>query len=257
MCTLIAFHRVWDDAPVVVAVNRDEEYDRPASPPRWERGVPSVLSPLDERAGGTWMGANGEGLWVGITNRNEGDVDPGRRSRGLLCRDLLQESRADAVAERLSSQTESYNPFHIVAADEHEIFWIEQADGETRLRSLPPGCHVVTNRPFGAVSSERKTLRVRELLNEAGLPWVDAETAPASVGPVPDDLFDRIAGLLADHGREGRDAICLHGGRYGTRSSAVWRIGPGPGRTARVDLRFADGPPCSAPFERVGQEGPR
>ena len=35
MCTLIAFHRVWSDAPIVVAANRDEEYARRSLPPRW------------------------------------------------------------------------------------------------------------------------------------------------------------------------------------------------------------------------------
>jgi uncharacterized protein with NRDE domain len=256
MCTLIVIHRVWEDAPLVVAVNRDEEYDRPSSPPCWDEGVPSVLSPLDERAGGTWMGANTEGLWVGITNRSEGEADPGRRSRGLLCRDLLREPRAEAVAERLSRETEPYNPFHIVAADHEAIFWIEQADGETRLRSLSPGCHVVTNRPYGAVSSEAKTVRVQELLREAGLPSIDPEGFKRPVGPLSTGINERLTGLLADHGREGRDAICLHGGGYGTRSSAVWTIGSASGRSARIGLRFADGPPCTTPFDPVAPEGP-
>ena len=62
MCTLIAFHRVWTDAPLVVATNRDEAYDRPSAPPRWLDGEPAVLAPLDERAGGTWMGASRGGV---------------------------------------------------------------------------------------------------------------------------------------------------------------------------------------------------
>ena len=69
----------------------------------------------------------------------------------------------------------------------------------------------------------------------------------------PVDLEARLAVVLGDHGREGRDAICLHGGRYGTRSAAVWRIAPPESTTgrARIALAFADGPPCSTEFTAI------
>ncbi|MDR9382369.1 MAG: NRDE family protein, partial [Natronomonas sp.] len=54
MCTLIVAWRVFDDAPVCVAANRDEATDRPSSPPRVREGDRPVLAPRDERAGGTW-----------------------------------------------------------------------------------------------------------------------------------------------------------------------------------------------------------
>lgn len=238
MCTLIAFHRVWDDAPLVVAVNRDEAYDRSASPPVRHGDAPPLLTPRDERAGGTWMGATGRGLWVGLTNRRGGTEDPARRSRGLLCLDLLLEPDPEAVGTRVAALDIPYNPFNLVAGDGDTLLLVEYAESSSRMRRLPSGCHVVTNRPFEEIPGESKAARARALLAEAGLPTRRG-------GRAPEALEDRLASILADHGIEGRDALCLHGGRYGTRSGAVWRLGRNG-----VELRYADGPPCCTPFER-------
>ena len=64
-------------------------------------------------------------------------------------------------------------------------------------------------------------------------------------GLAPDGLEERLQAILGDHGVRGHDALCLHGGRYGTRSGAVWRIGE-----KKVGLDYADGAPCSTRFER-------
>lgn len=256
MCTLIAFHRVWEDTPLVIAVNRDEAYDRPAAPPSWVGTDPPILMPRDERAGGTWMGVNGAGVWVGLTNRHGPALDPARRSRGLLCLDLLRAPDGAAVAERVAALAEPYNPFNLVVADAAGLLLTEYAECRSRTRWLGPGCHLVTNQPFDESAGEPKVLRARALLEGVGL-W----PGPRLGSRPPEGLLERLAAVLGDHGREGSDALCLHGGRYGTRSAAVWRIGPpfpggGGGErasraTVAIDLRYADGPPCSAPFERV------
>lgn len=247
MCTLIAFHGVWEDAPLVVATNRDEAYDRPSSPPRWLQGDPAVLAPLDDRVGGTWMGANARGLWVGLTNRRSGSDDRALRSRGLLCRELLAAESATAAAEVLESLKERYNPFHVVLADANRMLLVEYEAGHARTRRLPPGCHVVTNRPFDQTADEPKARRAVRQLSRLGL-WPVARGSDS-----PADLETRLASLLADHGEEGRDAICIHGGRYGTKSAGVWCVSPpdSPGGTAHIALSYADGPPCSTGFSPV------
>ncbi len=243
MCTLIAFHRVWNDWPLVVATNRDEAYDRPSASPR---RVAGVLAPRDEVAGGTWMGANDRGVWVGITNRHQGDVDPDRRSRGLLCRELLSAASAAEAADRVAALEEPYNPFHLVAGDGVELRYVEYEVGRVDARRLEPGAHVVTNRPLDETAGEPKAARARWLLAQEGL----GSAAPE--GPSPPDLESRLARVLADHGAEGPDALCMHGGRYGTRSAGIWRLRPGPaGAAAEVRLAFADGPPCSVPFRPI------
>lgn len=251
MCTLIAFHHVWDDAPLVLAVNRDEAYERPSSPPEWIDGDPRALAPRDEREGGTWMGATEAGLWVGLTNRHEGDTDPGRRSRGLLCLDLLRATGPGDVVERIGSLEDPYDPFHLVTGDGRTLWRVEYDGGVVDASELPAGCHVVTNRPPDPAEREPKAVRARTLLGERGL-WPASERSEAGERAAPPDLEARLAGILADHGREGPDALCLHGGVYGTKSAAVWRIGPPEGHAdPEVRLAFADGPPCGTPMRSL------
>src|SRR3989442_12793520 len=100
MCTLIAFHRCFADTPLVVAANRDEFHERPTEGPalrealissyRSERSARAgdrarsrpIVAPRDLRAGGSWLGVNGSGLFAAITNRRCDDPDPGPRARG-------------------------------------------------------------------------------------------------------------------------------------------------------------------------------
>ncbi len=105
MCTLVAIHRRVPGAPLVVAANRDEYLDRPSEPPAL-RSTPSgpVVAPRDLRAGGTWMGLNGFGVFAAVTNRRSESIDPSRRSRGLVVMDLLAATsapQAAALLERL------------------------------------------------------------------------------------------------------------------------------------------------------------
>ena len=134
--------------------------------------------------------------------------------------------------------------FGLVAGDPASL-WLVEHDGRSSIpRRLAPGIHVVTNRPFDETRGESKAGRACQRLEEEGL-W------PAtSGGAAPDGLEERLGATLGDHGVHGHDALCLHGGRYGTRSGAVWRIGgDGSGKPA-ILLAYADGPPCSTPFER-------
>ena len=114
MCTLIAFHRCFADAPLVVAANRDEFHERPtegpalrnasiSSPHRQDRSARGgasarstrVVAPRDLRAGGSWLGVSSTGLFAAITNRRCDAPDPKRRSRGLLVMEALAEPSAE------------------------------------------------------------------------------------------------------------------------------------------------------------------
>lgn len=244
MCTLIAYHRVFEDAPLVVATNRDEAYARPASPPTWGGDRPRILAPRDDEAGGTWMGANEIGLWVGLTNAERHRIDPERRSRGLLCRELLSCVDSSEVVARLTGMDKPYNAFNLFTAGEDGAHLVEYAEGHVTPRPLEPGCHIVTNRAIEDTASEPKVQRAIERLGAADL-W---DLRPGS--RAPESLMSKLALILGDHGL-GRDAaLCLHGERYGTRSAAVWRVGS-PGEPIAIELQYADGPPCSTPFVTV------
>ena len=227
MCTLILAWQLFDGTPIAAAANRDEAAGRPSRPPGILDEDPTVVAPQDEEAGGTWIGYNDEGLFVGVTNRRA-DID-GERSRGLLVRDALaRESAADAVSYVESELAErEYAGFNLVVADAEDAVLLEW-DGVLRTTALDPGVHVVVNEGYDGEA--RKSTRIREVARPD-----DEETAEA--------WFERMKGVLADHDM----GVCVHGDGYGTRSSSLVAVeSSGEGR-----YRFADGRPCETDYEEV------
>jgi uncharacterized protein with NRDE domain len=162
MCTLIAFHRCFSDAPLVVAANRDEFHERPTEGPALREASIStasrersgragaarsrrVVAPLDRRAGGSWLGVNAAGLFAAITNRRCDHPDPGRRSRGWLVMEALTEPSARRAAERFARlPAAAYNPFNLFVADSETAHLVTYADRPER-RDFGPGPHVIGN----------------------------------------------------------------------------------------------------------------
>jgi uncharacterized protein with NRDE domain len=236
MCTLILLDRVVPGVPLVVAANRDEFLKRPAAPPALFRpsvaGRAAFVAPQDLEAGGTWMGVNESGLFVGLTNRRVANLDRSRRSRGLLVRDGLGFRSTRELLAGLEPALETrYNPFHLLAADGERTALVSCGADGMRWRELEPGIHVVGNRdedeaPAGKVS------RVRAAAEriDPGAPW--------------EEVAARLNEVLSDHGDpDPFENACVHSAEYGTRSSALIALGP-----ARRGYWVAEGPPCRAKF---------
>jgi uncharacterized protein with NRDE domain len=243
VCTLILAWRVFDES-VAVAANRDEADSRASEPPAvWTDETPRFVAPRDLQAGGTWMGYNGAGVFIGITNRWENvDLLASERSRGLLVRDALRRESTAAAREYVARELREreYQPFHLTLADAesaHLLAW----NGELTSHELDPGVHVVVNvgfdgdyfvpdrRPDVGEQQARDTDRVVEAIQPR-----EGETAVEWTG--------RARGLLGNHDY-GR---CIHGDGFGTRSSTVVRIGPDGGT-----VEHAEGKPCEMPFEPI------
>ncbi len=234
MCTLIALHRCVPGLPLVVAANRDEYLDRPARPPALRQGPHGpVVAPLDERAGGTWLGLNPEGLFAGLTNRPCPAPDASRRSRGLLVLDALGSRNAAEAADRLRRlPAGAYNPFNLFLADGRDAFALVYQE-EPRLLELAPGAHVIGN----ADPDDRSVPKLADLM----------QRAEAAAGSPPPQLLPALGRLCRRHdGGEGPlGPPCVHTPTYGTRSSTLLRLG----EDARADAwHFADGPPCTTRY---------
>jgi uncharacterized protein with NRDE domain len=243
VCTLIVAWLVFEEAPICVAANRDEASDRPSTPPAIREGNPRILAPRDERAGGTWLGYNDEGLLVAVTNRwvaGEGD-----RSRGLLVDDALEASSAAAALEHVETEltARDYAPFHLLLADGEDCLLVENdpnIEGDHAVHSLDPGVHVVVNvgfdgewfvppqRPDAGREQARNAERLRAVLQSR-----PGETAA--------EWTTRAGELLGDH----EFGVCIHRNGFGTRSSSLIRLGEQPA------FEFADGPPCETPYEAL------
>ncbi|HMH90763.1 MAG TPA: NRDE family protein [Streptosporangiaceae bacterium] len=266
MCLLIALFQVVDEAPLIVAANRDELFTRPAVTMTVLRDRdPRVLGGRDELAGGTWLAVNEHGVVAGLTNQPAPHGrDASKRSRGELplafaaCR-----SAADAVRDVVPElDPANYNPCWMLVGDRESLFSVGLASGrQPAVTQLGPGRHVLENRPFGTPTA--KTAQVTAMV---------AQVAGAG-GPAA--AADALAGVLSDHrpavdsppasssppappppaappapGATGRvrppelSAACVHTPTYGTRSAMIITVSAdGPPR-----LRVADGPPCEVPF---------
>ncbi len=239
MCTLIVALGQYAEAPLVVAAHRDEKLDRPAREPfLWTggQGEPFVAG-RDELGGGTWLGLNRAGLFVGVTNRFGVNRDETRASRGLLVVEALGASSARALHARLGGLDPSrYNAFHLLYADRSEAF-VTWSDGSVvRQEALVPGVHVVTERSLGG-DDRARTETVRTLWREL----------PAGRAPTAGELF-----ALLRHHRDDDPlgSVCVHAPAlgYGTRSACVLRLGP---RGEDVEMWWAEGAPCKVEPRRL------
>lgn len=242
MCTLILAWQVFPDAPVVAAANRDERHDRPSRPPGVLADELRVVAPLDEQAGGTWIGYNEQGVFAAVTNRwVEADL-PGERSRGLLVRDVLARETAEAAARHVERavRADGYEGFNLVVADENAAVYHEW-DGRLSVRNLEPGVHVVVN--VGADGAFVLPAHRREAARRQA---EGARRAHTALRPEPDEPAEawlgRAKGVLRDHGY----GLCVHEDGFGTRSSSLVVVGPDG-----ASFRHATGPPCEADFETV------
>jgi len=236
MCTLIALHRCYPSTHLLVAANRDEFLARPASGPRvHEWHGRRVIAPVDERAGGTWLGLNDAGLFAALTNRPTPHVDPARRSRGLLVADALGHTSAARAAEAaLRLAPRAYNPFNLFVADADHAFAIVYQE-KPRVRVLEAGIHVIGN----ADPNDSAVPKIARIQTEVGRVAAGAEA----------DALDALSDLCRSHTARGESALertCIHAGEYGTRSSTLLRL-----RASREHdvLRFAGGAPCEHAYE--------
>lgn len=242
MCTLTLAWQVFDDAPVAVAANRDEAVGRPSEPPAVYGDDPLIVAPRDAEAGGTWIGYNEHGVFVGLTNKwTDADL-AGDRSRGLLVADAL-EARSAAEAGTIvadATDADEYSGFYLVVADAADAFCYEW-DGDLALTSFDPGVHVVVN---VAVDDD---IDVPTARSEAGREQAaNARAVRAALAARPEETaagwLERAGGVLGDH----EYGVCIHRDGFGTRSSSLIAVGPDTTRYA-----FAPGPPCRTSYEDV------
>jgi hypothetical protein len=219
VCTLVLYQRPGD--VLAISGNRNESLARPSSGPRIENGV---LAPRDEAAHGTWLGLNSHGLFVCVTNRRGGVMDPSRPSRGLLVRDALQAKSAVELHERLRDlEGNLYNGFHLVYADLRSAF-VTWSDGARLAQQAlaKEELHVITERSFGAGEGDREV------------------TVRAAFTGRPLDVRAFRTPMTA-HAREPLESACVHADAagYGTRSSLQLIL-----HEKTASLLWTDGHPC-------------
>ena len=242
MCVLAFQYKTARDATILVAANREEYYDRPTQVPRIQSGRPRVICGIDRKAGGTWFGVNQHSMFAAVANRFRGPQPEEPRSRGLLCREMLNEASSAAAAEYAAEEMKSgrYASANFLCADMNQAFVVQcggrlRRDDEVRVIELRPGLHMFSEAGVDDYDDERQEF-VRRLLT---LQRLDSAVAFLAVSA---STFSRMPDA------ENRRGVMVCGDTWGTVSSsllslakkthnAVFHYAPvGPGERTWDDL---------------------
>lgn len=223
MCLILFAHRVVADAPLIVAANRDERFNRPAAPAAMWDNHPDILAGRDLSGGGTWLGVSTRGRFATITNFRDPETHRADApTRGDLVKNfLVGKMSARAYIEDIQRAAVPYNGFCLLTWDGEDLyFYSNRAPAPMQVE---PGIHGVPNQllntPWPKVVKGRAGL---EQLTHAPFD-IDHhlallnDTAPASDA----DLPQRGRSLE----RERRSSsLRIVNPVYGTRCSTVLRI---------------------------------
>ncbi len=254
MCTVIVLWQTCPGVPLVLAANRDELLDRPTTGPDWPASPPGVvISGRDQVSGGTWMGATERGFVVAVTNqRTHKAPDPTRRSRGAVVAEALALGDRDAVRALVAGlRPEDYNGFNLIWGDATGVEVAYVHDGAApELQPLPPGVTVIANDRIGSPEFPRADLAWARAHAVASEPWPRLATSLAAILsdhtlPPPERTpAPPPGGFLTAETARLVQAVCIHAGRYGTRSATIAAVDA----TGLRDYLVSLAPACAAPL---------
>lgn len=234
MCLLAVQYQLVPESPILVAANREEYFERPSLPPSIQSGKPRVLCGIDQRAGGTWLGVNQNGLFVGLCNR--ATVMPlfGQRSRGLLGLELLRCTSARKALDKALSELNKtrYEGCNLVVADAKHG-WVIHSEEDQEVVELEEGLNIIGSRDVNDPTDERVQMAKRLLT----LQTLDS---PVKFLAVASKVFAR-----APVG-PGRPSMVMRSKDYGTVSSTLIALGVKP---RDAIYQFSGGAPDRAKYE--------
>ena len=229
-------YKTLSDAPILLAVNREERYSRPALPPRIQSGRPRVVCGIDRATGGTWAGVNQYGLFVSALNAPKRAVPYDPRSRGLLCKELLSCHNANEAIERAESEllTGNYAGVNYLCVD-HENGAVVYGGDSVEIELLRPGLHMLSSSRMDDRNDQRQEY-VRRLLTLHRLDSPVAFLAAAS------GAFSRTTDVT------GRRGVIVSELNFGTVSSMLLSLTE---RTQKSVMQFANGSPNETLYDDV------
>lgn len=234
MCLIVFAWKIIPCTPLIVASNRDEFYDRPASPAAWWVSSPQVFGGQDLQSGGTWMGitksTDGSEVTIkfaAITNiRAPSETRKDAPSRGALVANYLSgELSAQDYISSIRIQAEYYNGFNLLIADQNELIWFSNRTTDDQRNGLPlaPGIYGISNAsldtPWPKVvktKAEFASLICQRAPHDAYFEML-SNTTQAPDCRLPDTgVSFEMERLLS--------AACIESPTYGTRVSSLVKI---------------------------------
>lgn len=202
MCLLVLAHRVSSRFPLILAANRDEDYDRASHEAHFWPDHPDVLGGRDGVLGGTWLAITRQLRFAAVTNLR-GAVQR-TRSRGHLVSDYVTRGL-------LPEDVSEYAGFHLVAGEAGGELLYVTPEGR---HPLQPGIHAFSNAPAG--ESWPKMATAAESTHQA-----------LAIDDVEALIDDRMRFLTTSLGTSEREReIFIADERYGTRAATVIIVAP-------------------------------
>jgi hypothetical protein len=234
MCILAILYKVARNTPILLAANREEQLSRPTQHPKIQSGMPRVICGIDRQAGGTWLGINQYGLVATVANRRKGILPAEPRSRGLLCRELLDLRTAREAADHAAQElaTGRYAGANYLCADS-KFAAVVHGGNRVEVVELEPGLHVLSNGDVDDRRDERHEV-VRRMLT---LHKLDSSVTFLAVAS---RAFSRKPDTA------GRRGIVVPGSDFGTVSSTLLSL---PRKITQAVFQYSPGPPSECPYE--------
>ena len=164
MGIVAVYYKKISDAPLLIALNREEDPARESLPPKIQSGRPRSVCGVDQHSGGTWAGVNQHGLFVSVVNSPKKVLPADPRSRGLLCRELLGCQNAEEALDMAQREllTGCYAGANFVCADRMSAGVVHGGD-DVDVERFKPGLHILTENRVNDVNDYRQEF-VRRLL---------------------------------------------------------------------------------------------
>lgn len=225
MCVLFVAWKTREDAPLIVAANRDEFHERPTVPATYWDDAPHLIAGRDLQAGGTWMGVSRNEKWAAVTNlrKPEWMSHKAEKSRGDLVSSFLTGAETpEEAASRIVADRTAYGGFNLLLGDKNTLAYVSRE--EDTIRMLPPGLYGLSNgsldEPWPKVANGRRSFAAWA---SSDLDVADGLLLLRNTDLPPDDMLPStgvdlsLERLLA--------SIFIDGDTYGTRASTllIWR----------------------------------
>ncbi len=221
MCLLLVSYKTHPKYKMIIAANRDEFYNRPASSADFWSDEPAILAGRDLKAGGTWLGITRKGRFAAITNyRDPKSMKTNAPSRGELVINFLTGNNSlSEFSKELLSSSDLYNGYNLLYADKESIRYFSNQTKKQLV--LSPGIYGLSNHlldtPWPKVEKSKKSFK--NILNKE---FISTENLfdILSDSSIPSDELLPDTGLGLEIERA-VSPIFVKTPQYGTRSSTA------------------------------------
>lgn len=249
MCNLIILYKILEEFPIIALHSRYERINRLEYPPRVTEYTYKVYAPLDVPSQGTWIGINGENVFIAVTNQYSTVEKEKVRSRGLLVMETLGKnaSAEEALTYMQKELQGGYKTANLVILDPERAFHLVY-DKKTSVRELEAGKHVIT--PLTPLEGKKMNTRLAEIQERAESRKKRSiellkETNYQNIKKV----FRQLKKISRDHNeRPSLYSICYHDPRGKKEETSATMIAVNKENFQRSKIFYCPNNPCENKF---------